>query len=302
MSCICILREGYLLDIKRWGHMRQFTEDTKITSWITLCDVCYSQILKICSASFTCKMLHQKLYNGQQKEVQPAITFHDRWLQTPTLTSTNNCAKCFQSISALVHLSIYFCVHFYLITGETWDAAAWWPSTFQQNTAREKMGEKVFSFKLALTALTFQKKEKALAWWNATGERRTNMQGFLLFKFMFYKNTKLSKRKKGMCFFFFRFYKEPHRKRKVKLSAAPSSWQDACDKIRCLPSPPSHVLKVLLRIQCLGSIIVPGMALMVWNVPQCSYTPSDTQTCQENHPNQVSFALKANGQLWPRLI
>lgn len=164
-------------------------------------------------------------------EVQPAITFHDRWLQTPTLTSTNNCAKCFQSISALVHLSIYFCVHFDLITGGTWDAAAWWPSSFQQNTAREKMGEKVFSFKLALTALTFQKKEKALAWWNATGERRTNMRGLLLFKFMFYKNTKLSKRKKRKEVFSFL-------ERKAKLSAAPSSWQDACDKIRCLPSPP----------------------------------------------------------------
>lgn len=39
--------------------------------------------------------------------------------------------------------------------------------------AAEETGEKVFSFKLALTALTFQKEEKALGWWNAARESRT---------------------------------------------------------------------------------------------------------------------------------
>lgn len=40
----------------------------------------------------------------------------------------------------------------------------------------------------------------------------------------------------------------------------------------------------------------------VWNVPECSYTAGDIGTRQENHPNQVSFALKANRQLWPGQI
>lgn len=63
----------------------------------------------------------------------------------------------------------------------------------------------------------------------------------------------------------------------------------------CVPRVP----KVLSRILYLWSRTDPRMPLMAWNVPKCSYTSGEIQTCQEKSPKSGQYCTQGK---WTTLV
>lgn len=162
---------------------------------------------------------------------------------------------------------------------------------------KEYVEEKVFPFKLALTALLSQREEKAFPWWKRAPETENKACcAFLYIQILVFSKIDNSLKKKKRI--------EDLRKdgRESTDNNYISEYDQHSRTLHLLFLIFPQVPKVPSVILYLWSIIEPWMALMVWNVPKCSSTAGDVGSRQENHPIQVSFALEANGQLWPRQI
>ena len=164
---------------------------------------------------------------------------------------------------------------------------------------RKDVEEKVFPFKLAVTALFSQSEEKALAWWNAAREPDNKVCcAFSYSNPCFLKKRRLKKKKKKKKRIE-DFRKSEHRKGRWK--SATFLFKNMTQTVGFLPftlsyfstSPKSDIWNTVpLKYN------KARRALMVWNVPKCSYAAGDIGDPSGKSPKSGQFCT---GGKWTTL-